>query len=269
MRKFLNLACGDYFINSSSWINCDFAPQSKSVKHLNLLGKFPFDSNSFDLVYCSHYLEHIGLDKVSDFMNQCNRVLKKNGVIRLVLPDFENIAREYVMNKDLNQSEFASFNIAEMIDQCVRTRSGGDLQDWYYRSLGNKELSEYIYSRTGFKHKSSAKLENKIKIRLKRITLKKMKLKLQLKMSYIVISTLPSWFKANHISKVATGERHFWVHDFDSVKAFLEQSGFTEVKRVSAQFSCEPNFPLYPLDLNSQNHARKGKESMYIEARKI
>jgi len=269
MGKFLNLACGDHFINSQNWINCDFAPQSKSVKHVNLLGKFPFDSNSFDLVYCSHYLEHIELNKILDFINQCNRVLKKNGVIRLVLPDFENIAREYVMNKDKNQGEFAAFNIAEMIDQCVRTRSGGHLQDWYYRSQGNKELSDYIYVRTGFKHKSKGELENKIKNRLKRITFKKMKLKLQLKMSYIVISILPNWFIVNHISKVATGERHFWVHDFESVKAFLEQSGFKDVKRVSAQFSCEPNFPLYPLDLNSQNHARKGKESMYIEARKI
>lgn len=269
MRKFLNLACGDYFVNSQNWINCDFAPQSKSVKQVNLLGKFPFENNSFDLVYSSHYLEHIELDKVLDFMNQCNRVLKKNGIIRLVLPDFENIAREYVMNKDKNQGEFAAFNIAEMIDQCVRTRSGGHLQEWYDRSQGNKELSEYIYSRTGFKRKSTVELENKIKIRLKRITLMKLKLKLQLKMSYIVISILPSWFTTSHVSKVATGERHMWVHDFDSVKAFLEQSGFTEVRRVSAQFSCEPNFPLYPLDLNSQNHARKGKESMYIEARKI
>lgn len=269
MGKFLNLACGDYFVNSQNWINCDFAPQSKSVKQVNLLGKFPFENNSFDLVYSSHYLEHIELDKVLDFMNQCNRVLKKNGIIRLVLPDFENIAREYVMNKDKNQSEFAAFNIAEMIDQCVRTRSGGHLQEWYDRSQGNKELSEYIYSRTGFKRKSTVELENKIKIRLKRITLMKLKLKLQLKMSYIVISVLPSWFTISHVSKVATGERHMWVHDFDSVKAFLEQSGFTEVRRVSAQFSCEPNFPLYPLDLNSQNHARKGKESMYIEARKI
>ncbi len=269
MGKFLNLACGDYFVNSQNWINCDFAPQSKSVRQVNLLGKFPFENNSFDLVYSSHYLEHIELDKVLDFMNQCNRVLKKNGIIRLVLPDFENIAREYVMNKDKNQSEFAAFNIAEMIDQCVRTRSGGHLQEWYDRSQGNKELSEYIYSRTGFKRKSTVELENKIKIRLKRITLMKLKLKLQLKMSYIVISVLPSWFTISHVSKVATGERHMWVHDFDSVKAFLEQSGFTEVRRVSAQFSCEPNFPLYPLDLNSQNHARKGKESMYIEARKI
>jgi len=268
MKKFLNLACGDYFINSKNWINCDFAPQSKYVRQMDLQKKFTFDTSSFDLVYCSHYIEHINLNQVSDFINQCFQVLKNNGIIRLVLPDFENIAREYVKNIDSNQMQFASFNIAEMIDQCVRRVSGGSLQKWYDKSRYDEALSEYVYSRTGFKYKEKQDFKHNIIIRLRRLTLKKLILKIQSRSIFLVIRFLPDWFKKNHITEVSTGEQHLWVHDFYSVKSILEKNGFSEVKRVSAHYSQEIDFPLYPLDVNSENHARKGKESMYIEARK-
>jgi len=268
MKKFLNLACGDYFIDSKNWVNCDFAPQSKYVKQIDLQKNFPFETSSFDLVYCSHYIEHINLNLVSNFINECFKVLKNNGIIRIVLPDFENIAREYVRNIDSNHMQFASFNIAEMIDQCVRRVSGGNLQEWYDKSRNDRVLREYIYSRTGFKFKEKQNFKRRTIIRLKRITLKKLILKIQFRLSFIVIRFLPGWFKKNHVTRVSTGEQHLWVHDFNSVKNILEQIGFSEVKKVSAHYSQEIDFPLYPLDLNSEYHARKGEESMYIEARK-
>jgi predicted SAM-dependent methyltransferase len=269
MIKFLNLACGDHFVNSPEWVNCDFAPQSKIVKQVNLLRKFPFKAESFDLVYCSHYVEHIELSNIQGFVNECARVLKKRGIIRLALPDFENIAREYVKNKDMNKNEFASFNIVEMIDQCVRVKSGGTLSDWYSRAKNDDLLRDYISARTGQEFKSNLKSQTKLIVRLKRVTLKKLMLKIQLHIYFFLISFFPSWFKNNHISRAATGEKHCWVHDFDSVKFFLDKAGFDEITRVSAFLTLEKEFPLYPLDINSMNQARKGAESMYIEARKI
>ena len=98
MKKFLNLACGDHFINSSKWTNCDFAPQSSIVEHADLSKKFPYPSNYFDLVYCSHYIEHIQIKRVTFFLDECFRILRNGGLIRLALPDLENIVREYIKN---------------------------------------------------------------------------------------------------------------------------------------------------------------------------
>ena len=166
MKKFLNLACGDHFINSSKWTNCDFAPQSSIVEHADLSKKFPYPSNYFDLVYCSHYIEHIQIKRVTFFLDECFRTLRNGGLIRLALPDLENIVREYIKNIDSKNFDFSSFNVTELIDQCTRSNSGGELQDWYNSLKGNEKLTKYIYSRMGYKHKSQSinySVRNKLK----------------------------------------------------------------------------------------------------------
>ena len=159
-KKFLNLACGDYFIDSNEWVNIDWAPKSSKVKQANLLKKLPFRNETFDLVYCSHFIEHISVENLIHFINECNRVLKTGGRIRLVLPDLENIAREYISNLDKNFQIFAEFNVVEMIDQCVRKKSGGELIKWYKNSRTNPELMEYVNKRTGYLFTSKANRKN-------------------------------------------------------------------------------------------------------------
>jgi SAM-dependent methyltransferase len=265
--RYLNLACGDHFIVSEIWENCDFAPQSKLVRQVDLLKKLPYENSTFDVVYCSHFIEHIHLDQVLEFISECKRVLKPNGLIRLVLPDFENIAREYINNIDSSNFEFAEFNVVEMIDQCVRSESGGSLSQWYTKANKDPKLNSYINSRTGHESKHSGLAGSSILDRLKRVTFYKLKYKIELKLIYLLVSLLPKWFRHNHIIKTATGERHLWVHDFKSISKFLHLSGFRDIQKINAHKSTEPDFPIYPLDINSEGLSRKGSESMYIEAR--
>lgn len=75
--KYLNLACGSIVVNSDEWINCDFSPLNKQIKQVNLLEELPFQSNSFDLIYSSHFIEHISFDNLKSFLSECNRILKK------------------------------------------------------------------------------------------------------------------------------------------------------------------------------------------------
>ena len=172
-KKYLNLACGDYFISSETWINLDWAPKSKKVKQANLLESLPFDDNTFDFVYCSHFLEHISRKDLVNFLSECNRVLKSNGRARFVLPDFENIAREYIRNIDNNFLKFAEFNIIEMIDQCVRKESGGELNEWYKNSFDDTELGLYIRLRTGFKNNQNRKKAKEFARKFRNLTIKK------------------------------------------------------------------------------------------------
>lgn len=273
--RYLNLACGDHFIVSQLWENCDFAPQSKQVRQVDLLKKLPYKNDSFDVVYCSHFIEHLHLDMIQNFFSECQRVLKPKGLIRIVLPDFENIAREYLKNIDSGHYKLSAFNIVEMIDQCVRNRSGGSMSEWYAKANNDPELISYINTRVGreFKNIQTERrsrprifLRDSFFNRLKRITFYKLKFKIQLKIIYFIVSLFPRWFRYNHILKTVTGERHLWVHDFNSILNFLHSSGFSDISKVDAHTSFVPNFPLFPLDLNQDGRSRKGSESMYIEA---
>ena len=264
-KKYLNLACGDHFVTSSEWENADWAPKSRDVKQSDLLKRLPYSDCTFDLVYSSHFLEHIPLAQVRTFLEECRRVLKTDGVLRLVLPDFENIAREYIRNIDARNHLLSEFNIVEMIDQCVRTESGGELVKWY-RKVDNLELQDYIHRRTGYINSGRTTGAPSKVSRIKKLTVKKVLNKIHLVMVKTVISLLPTWYKQNHISNTATGELHRWVHDFNSLKKILVEAGFRNVSKLDAFKSLYSEFPNIPLDVDEKGRSRKGLESMYIEA---
>jgi len=265
-KKFLNLACGDYFVDSNEWVNVDWAPKSNKVKQANLLTKLPFPNETFDLVYCSHFIEHISIENLSNFSNECNRVLKTDGRIRLVLPDLENIAREYISNLDKNFQIFAEFNVVEMIDQCVRKKSGGELIKWYKNSQTNPELLAYVSKRTGYLFSSKVNGKNSFLSRVRNLTWRLALIKTQKVYVKILLFMLPTWYKENHVSRTATGEQHVWMHDFNSIQKLLFRNGFVSICKLDAQNSKEKSFPIYPLDTDTSGISRKGEESMYVEA---
>lgn len=263
--KFLNIACGDYFILSSSWENIDFAPKSKAIRQADVLKGLPYKDGTFDLVYSSHFVEHISRKDILNFLIECRRILKPGGLIRLVLPNFENIAREYIKNIDRGELLFSEFNIIEMIDQCVRAESGGEMVKWF-RQNSNNLLQTYITTRTGHNVQSS---KNRYKLdfnKFRNITLKKLILKVQSIYSQLLISILPNWFVNNHISNAATGEKHLWMYDFNSLSNLLKESQFVSIVETDPYNCSNSDFPVYPLDIDSNNHPRKGLQSMYIEA---
>src|SRR5262249_22191995 len=88
------------------------------------------------------------------FLKECCRVLKPGGVLRVVVPDLENIAAEYVKNvKECleNPTPLAEANydwiLLEMYDQVVRNHSGGDMAEYLRQEpLPNER---YIIERLG------------------------------------------------------------------------------------------------------------------------
>jgi predicted SAM-dependent methyltransferase len=56
----------------------------------------PFEDSYFDVVYTSHFLEHLNLQQARFLLKEVYRVLKKGGIVRIVVPDLENICREYI-----------------------------------------------------------------------------------------------------------------------------------------------------------------------------
>ena len=270
---YINLACGSVFLDNSNWINFDYSSSSKAVKKANLLKRLPLKREIADLVYSSHFLEHIPYSKVTDFLNEILRILKPGGTVRLVLPDLENMANSYVNLRSLGDHQKADFLVLEMIDQCVRNIGGGQLGVFFSKIKDHpdqfKSMKEFIRERTGedltaysFHQKQNYNFFSKnftlilaaIVRRIQRYWIK------------IVILALPSAFRDQNISLADVGERHHWVWDFYSLKKVLEVVGFVDIKRVSANTSIIKDFPFIHLDLDDKGKPRKGAESMYIEA---
>ena len=112
----INLGCGSR--TPSGWVNVDFAlgarlmklPGFKSInKKLGLFKmdwdenielhdltkRFPWSDDSVDQIYSSHTLEHLSRMDGRHFLKEAHRVLRNDGVLRIVVPDLACIVSQY------------------------------------------------------------------------------------------------------------------------------------------------------------------------------
>ena len=108
--------------------------REKDILIHDLKKGIPYDDCSVDMVYHSHFLEHLPKESAPGFLRECRRVLKPGGIIRVVVPDFEQVSRAYLDNLEkLDQLSGASHEaeqghdayIGDVIEQCVRTEGAG------------------------------------------------------------------------------------------------------------------------------------------------
>jgi predicted SAM-dependent methyltransferase len=97
----LNFGC---FINMFyfDWLNIDildlsqFAAWNKYKFHqMALPGKLPVADNSTDLIFSSHFLEHLTRDEALVHLTECHRIMKPGAVMRTAVPDAQLLIRKY------------------------------------------------------------------------------------------------------------------------------------------------------------------------------
>ena len=263
----INIACGDSYVDG--WLNFDYAPHSSAVAKTNLLGRLPLSDNEAEVVYSSHFFEHVPRSLVDSFLSECFRITKPRGRLRLVLPDFEEMCTTYLATRANGDHDKADFLTLEMLDQCVRMAPGGELGDFYAQLEASPtrhvEMIEFVRQRTGHTLQPVALYTGG---RWARMLRNPARLLGRLERLYcgLVVGLLPIAFRRQNVSLADVGERHAWIYDFHSVEQLLKRVGFVNVERVTSSTSNIVDFPFYPLDVTKEGLPRKGLESMYIEA---
>ena len=281
MKK-LNLGCG-YCIHPD-WVNVDFVKTHEKVIAYNLLNGIPSKNCEFDVVYHSHLLEHFSKTDGIRFINECFRVLKPSGIIRITVPDLESIVLNYLKNLDgaLKGDQLSVYNyewiMLEMYDQTVRNSSGGDMLKYLYRDLiPNKE---FVLSRIGYEgevlHNNYLKTKTSINSTLPKTVLSSTKsivnrLSGNLKHFFFnlifrkEIANIKNELEALKIGKFRlSGEVHQWMYDRFSLGKLLKDCGFRNIMVVSAFESLIQNWNDYQLD--SVNGKIRKPDSLFIEA---
>ena len=96
----LHLGCGSRYIPGFFHID---AYDDKHIDHVCSIDNLEFiESNSIDLIYSSHVLEHFKRERLPHVLKEWNRILKKGGTLRIAVPDFESIVKVYLKYNDLN-----------------------------------------------------------------------------------------------------------------------------------------------------------------------
>jgi SAM-dependent methyltransferase len=92
VRK-LQLGCG--FNKLPGWLNSDLFPPAADVWHLDVTSVFPLPSDTFDFIYSEHMIEHIPYTAGQVMLEECYRVLKPGGTIRVSTPDLNFVVGLY------------------------------------------------------------------------------------------------------------------------------------------------------------------------------
>jgi len=141
---YLNLGCGRNIVQQFD--NADtYVLRQKKVPYigLDLTKKFPFDSEIYVGIFCEHTLEHLRFFDVLNCLSESYRILKKGGILRIVVPDLDLYLSNMIENtKDKEfTSRFAT--TAESISSLT--------QSWGHKSTWNFEILKEFLIYTGFK----------------------------------------------------------------------------------------------------------------------
>ena len=262
----LNIGCGA--THHPDWINLDVSSLEPTVLHVDINKGLPFPSDFATICYSSHLLEHLNKDEALYFLVECRRVLTSGGTIRLVVPDLERIAREYLRLLDIvaagncaRESDY-DWIMLEMYDQTVRNHSGGEMAG-FLKNLGMDDRP-FVKSRIGAEaeHIWGKRAVSKPTLAS---TLKSFHMKF---VGWVILLLAGKSARKSFQAGVfrSCGEVHQWMYDRFSLKRLLEQAGFVNVKTCAATESSIPEFGEYSLD--ALNGIARKPDSIYIEASK-
>lgn len=146
----LNLGCGQH--PHPAFVNVDLIAFEGVIAH-DLAKGIPFPDGTFDLVYHSTMLSHLRPHEAAALTRECWRVLKPNGVLRVVTEDLEVMCRTYLQKLeeawagDDGSAHDYDWMILELYDQATRESSGGRMAKYVQQQpLPNEE---FVCSRTG------------------------------------------------------------------------------------------------------------------------
>jgi predicted SAM-dependent methyltransferase len=179
----LNLGCGS--TTPPNWVNVDYAFGARLVKlpffkHVNqklklfnldwdeniflhdLRKAFPWDDNTIAAIYSSHTLEHLSKEEGRFFLSECYRVMRQDGIIRIVVPDLLRIINKY-SEKEIRADDFiTSLGIINKKDKNFIKRIFTFLYHFPHKCMYDMETLIAVMSELGFRAKGMEPFESDI-----------------------------------------------------------------------------------------------------------
>lgn len=232
-------------------------------------------------------MEHFPKEKASAFINECFRVLKPGGILRVVVPDLENIVNEYkrflelckTQNDNVSHANY-DWIMLEMYDQTVRNYSGGHMAEYLKQTVLHDE--KYILDRIGFIGRSIRDqfLQTKATTDEVRSTKSSFSRVLEINDKLKNLAK-PQNLRKRLLNKILSkeekqmlevgrfrlgGEVHYWMYDRFSLSELLKDCGFENINILDPFTSEISDWSKYELDV--KDGLAFDPTSLFVEATK-
>ena len=278
-----NLGCGSQICQD--WINIDLVRTGPGVVAHDLSTGIPLPDASCEVVYHSHVLEHLRRPDAQFFMRECFRVLKPGGILRVAVPDLEQICRQYLLALDRALAKRAhagcdyEWIMLELFDQTVRPQSGGDMRAYLQQNPLPNEA--FVFERIG---EEGRQLVSSLRASAGRMEHPPGRLALGIsaylramgrRMGVTLAQKLASWAGGDQLMEAYRlgrfrmgGEIHQWMYDRYSLEQLMISAGLKDPRQESALTSRISGWTDVPLDVLPDRTVRK-PDSLFMEALRL
>jgi SAM-dependent methyltransferase len=259
----INIGCGRVW--HPDWINLDHRPTAPEIRPFDIRKPLPFGEGVADAVYASHVLEHLERDEARRLLRNCRRILRPGGLLRVVVPDLEDLCRFYlerlqaVIERPDGDNEMAyNWAYLHLLDQHVRRQNGGE-QGAFMTTPGLTDNDNVRARLSTDVLRILYEDPDSLRPRGARGRLRQAGLQVARRvLPQYVAEALESAFV------LRAGELHRVAYDRFSLPRLLREAGFMETAILDAYSSGIPDFAIAELDCVQGKPRKPG--SLYVEA---
>jgi|694.fasta_scaffold85269_3 predicted SAM-dependent methyltransferase len=269
--RLVNLGCGRTV--HPAWVNLDLVPAVPGVVRHNLTFGLPFRNDEVDAIYHSHVLEHLRPEQGTKLLQECFRALRPGGVLRIVVPDLEQIAQLYLnyhtraWQGDSDAQRRYQWIKLELLDQLVRSHSGGQMGPYLVKL--ESEDAEFVRSRLGEEVLEALSYADRRREPAPHVSLKQRVKSVRERLALWLVTRILGRNAAGAFAESLfrnRGEVHRWMYDRFSLKTLCSQIGFVDFEVKNAASSGIPGFDAFQLD--RQGESTRKPDSLFCECRK-
>jgi len=107
----------------------------------NIERGLPFRNDTAACIYSSHLLEHLSRNKAVSFLEECFRVLRPKGIVRIAVPDLRVHAMRYIRKSDPEGSEYDDRAGDEFLEGLIYLKE----YPWMQRIFGKGNQHLWMY----------------------------------------------------------------------------------------------------------------------------
>ena len=147
----LHLGCGQHVL--ASWFNTDLNPSFETVERLDVTFPFDIPTESVDLIFTEHLIEHVPYIDGRRIISECFRVLRPGGIIRVATPDILFLVDLMTSPSELNRS-YIEWAVRTFIKDVPRASStfvvNNFFRDWNHQFIYDEDTLSRLLAEVGF-----------------------------------------------------------------------------------------------------------------------
>ena len=137
------------------WLATDLNPPAgHACIRLDASKSFEIPSESFDFVYSEHMIEHISFEDGRNMLEECNRILKPFGVIRIVTPSVGFLSRVVSSDRGVLEDRYRNWSVTTWVPEAPQVTNAFFLnnfvREWGHTFIYDRETLELALRLSGF-----------------------------------------------------------------------------------------------------------------------